>query len=46
MDENATELDAGNNDSKEYKMKAICNSAVYAQKSELGHLPRLYYLVS
>ena len=32
------------NDSKEYKIKVIWNSMVYARESE-GHLPRLYYLV-
>ena len=37
------ELDAGN--SKKYKMEAICNSAVYAKKSE-DYLPGLYYLVT
>ena len=45
VDENATELDAGNNDSGEYKVEAIWDSAVYARKSESGHLPGLYYLV-
>ena len=39
------ELDAGDN-SKEYKVEAIWNSAVYANKSELGHLLGLYYLVA
>ena len=38
------ELDVGNN-SKEYKVEAIWNNAVYATESE-GHLPRLYYLVA
>ena len=38
------ELEAG--DSKEYKLKAIWNNAVYASKSELGQLPSLYYLVA
>ena len=46
VDENdATELDAGNN-SGEYKKEAIWDSAVYAKKLKLGHLPGLYYLVS
>ena len=40
------ELDAGNKDSEEYKMEAIWNSAVYANKSESGHLSGLYYLVT
>ena len=43
-DENAMELDVGK-DSGEYKVKAIRDSAVYARKSESGHLPGLYYLV-
>lgn len=30
--------------SKKYKVKTICNSAVYTSKSE-AHLPGLYYLV-
>ena len=46
MDENATELDAGDNHSGEYKVEAIWDSAVYARESESGHLPGLYYLVS
>ena len=41
---NATELDAGNNDSKEYKLEAIWDNAVYVKESTC-HLPRLYYLV-
>ena len=46
VDENdATELDAGN-DSREYKVEAIWDSAVYARESESGHLLGLYYLVS
>ena len=45
MDENATELDAGNEGS-EYKVEAIWDSAVYARESKSGHLPGLYYLVS
>ena len=44
-EENAEELDAGN-DSGEYKVEAIRDSAVYARESESGHLPGLYYLVS
>ena len=46
VDENATELDEGNNDSGEYKVEAIWDSAVYVRKSELGHLSGFYYLVS
>ena len=46
VDENITKLefDAGN--SKEYEVKAIRNSAVYAMELESGHLPGLYYLVA
>ena len=40
------EFDAGNNDSGEYKIEAIRDSAVYARESVSGHLPDLYYLVS
>ena len=46
MDENATELDANDNDSGEYKVEAIQDSTVYARELESGHLPGLYYLVS
>ena len=48
VDKNATklvELDAGNNDSGEWKIEAICNSAVYTRESA-DHLPKFYYLVS
>ena len=45
VDENATELDAGNEGS-EYKVEAIWDSAVYVRGSESGYLPGLYYLVS
>ncbi len=38
----AIELDESN--SKEYKVEAICNSAMYASKLE-GHLLNLYYLI-
>ena len=37
-------LDAGN-DSRKYKVKAISNSAIYANMSKLGYLLGLYYLV-
>ena len=43
--ENAEKLDAGDN-SGEYKMEAIRDSAVYAKESESGHLQGFYYLVS
>ena len=44
VNENATELDASNNKGGKYKVEAICNSAIYAKKSELGHQLGLYYL--
>ena len=43
--EKVPELDAGNN-SKEYKIEAIWDSAVYAMELESGHLPGFYYLVA
>ena len=43
VDNNATELDVSNN-SGEYKIEAICDSAVQARESA-GHLLELYYLV-
>ena len=47
VDENdAAELDAGDNEGGKYKVEAICDSVVYARESETGHLPGLYYLVS
>ena len=44
-EENAEKLDAGNN-SGEYEVKAIRDSAVHVRKTESGYLPGLYYLVS
>ena len=47
VDENATELaelDASEN-SDEYEIEAIWDSALYARESKSGHLPGLYYLV-
>ena len=41
---NAIKLDVGDNKNKEYKVKAIWNSTVYAKKLK-GYLPGLYYLV-
>ena len=42
MNKKLTELEARK--SKEYKIEAIWNSAVYTNEAE-GHLPGLYYLV-
>ena len=39
------EFKAGGNN-KEYKMKGICDSAVYTRESEVSHLLGFYYLVS
>ena len=39
------ELDVSD-DSKEYKVEAISDSAVYTNKLESGHLPGIYYLVA
>ena len=44
VDKQITKLETSN--SKEYKVKAIWNSAVYASKLESGQLPGLYYLVA
>lgn len=33
-------------DGEEYKVEIICDSVVYAKKSESDHLLGLYYLVS
>ena len=40
------EFDTGDDESGEYKMEAIWDSAVYARELKSGHLPGLYYLVS
>ena len=44
-EEKAEKLDTGDN-SGEYEVEAIRDSAVYATESESGHLLGLYYLVS
>ena len=44
--EKISELDTGNKDSKKYKVEAIWNCAIYANKLESGHLPGLYYLIA
>ena len=43
-DENVAELDAGD-ESKEYEVEAIRDSAVYAKEAD-GYLPKLYNLVA
>ena len=39
-------LDVSNNNSREYKVRAILNSIVYTRKLKSGNLLELYYLVS
>lgn len=46
IDENLTNLDVGNNNNRKYKVKAICNNAIYAKELKSGHPPKFYYLVS
>ena len=46
VDERVTELEFEAANSKEYKVEAIWDSAVYASELELGQLPDLYYLVA
>ena len=46
VDKKVTELDFEFRNSKEYKVEAIRDSAVYAMESESGHLLGLYYLVA
>lgn len=40
-----TKLDVGNNESKKYKIEAICISAIYKKKLKSSHLLKLYYLL-
>ena len=42
---NVTKWNVGSNEGNKYKLKAICDSAVYARELKSGHLPGLYYLV-
>ena len=44
VDKRVTELETGN--SKEYKIEAIWDNAVYANELKSGHLPGLYYLIA
>ena len=44
VDNNTTKLEIGNDKSGKYKVRAICDSAVYARKLE-GYLLGLYYLI-
>ena len=39
------EFDTGDNDSREYKVEVIWDSAVYSRESKSGHLSGFYYLV-
>lgn len=40
------EFEGDGGDGKEYEVKAICDSAIYAKESESDHLLGLYYLVA
>ena len=40
------QLEFQDNGDEEYKFATICDNVVYAKKSESGHLPGLYYLIS
>ena len=46
MSKKVPELDTGNEDSKKYKVEAIWNSTVYANKLGSGHLLGHYYLAT
>ena len=46
VDKRVTKLELKAGNSEEYEIAAICDSIVYASKSELGQLPGLYYLVA
>ena len=46
VDKRVTELKLEASNSKEYKVEAIWDSAVYTSESESGQLPGLYYLVA
>ena len=47
VDEKTLQLEfEDDSEGKEYEIEAICNSAVYAEESESGQLPGLYYLIS
>lgn len=45
VDENVIELDVGNDNSGEYRVEIIWDSAVYARELESSYSPGLYYLV-
>ena len=46
VDKNVTELEFDTSNSEEYKVKAIWDSVVYANKLEKSYLSGLYYLVT
>ena len=43
--EKISKFNSGNNNGKKYKVEAIWNSAVYANRVKSGHLLGFYYLV-
>lgn len=46
MDETASQIELDKDDNKKYVVDVICNSKVYAKKSDSNHPLGLYYLVS
>lgn len=45
IDKNITKLDIGINESKKFKIKAICNNSIYT-KELIDYLLRFYYFIS
>ena len=45
MDKKVPKLNASNKNNEEYEEEAIWDNAVYMEKSELGQLLGLYYLI-
>lgn len=44
QDNNTMEIELNSGNSKDYEIKAVCDSKVYTQKSNNGHLQGLYYV--
>lgn len=42
---NKVQLDTNNDENRKYKVEAIWNEIVYANKPKSSHLPDFYYLV-
>lgn len=45
VDKIMSQLEFEENSNKKYKVKVICNSAIYTKKLKSSYLPGLYYLV-